>query len=87
MLSQLFLSADFKDCMRPCTESMKLHADDGRAIYTYIPFAGKSLQIYNEFVLTISRLNRDTNNSLAAVRLPIRKPGPHNSCGPVATLK
>ena len=51
------------------------------------PFAGKSLQIYNEFVLTVSRLNRDTNNSLAAVRLPIRKPGPHNSCGPVGTLK
>ena len=52
-----------------------------------IPFAGKSLQIYNEFVLTVSRLNRDTNNSLAAVRLPIRKPGPHNICGPVGTLK
>ena len=36
----------------------------------YIPFAGKSLQIYNEFVLTVSRLNRDTNNSLAAVLHP-----------------
>ena len=56
-------------------------------MYIVSPFAGKSLQIYNEFVLTVSRLNRDTNNSLAAVRLPIRKPGPHNSCGPVGTLK
>ena len=27
------------------------------------------------------------NNSLVAVRLPIRKPGPHNSHGPVGTLK
>ena len=51
------------------------------------PFAGKSLQIYNEFVLTVSRLNRDMNNSLAAVRLLIRKPGPHNSRDPVGTLK
>ena len=51
------------------------------------PFAGKSLQIYNEFVLTVSRLNRDMNNSLSAVRLLIRKPGPHNSRSPVGTLK
>ena len=51
------------------------------------PFGHKSLQIYNDFVLTVSRLNRDMNNSLAAVRLLIRKPGPHNSRGPVGTLK
>ena len=51
------------------------------------PFGHKSLQIYNDFVWTVSRLNIYMNNSLAAVRLPIRKPGPHNSCGPVGTLK
>ena len=51
------------------------------------PFGHKLLQIYNDFVRTVSRLNRDMNNSLAAVRLPIRKPGPHNSRGPVGTLK
>ena len=51
------------------------------------PFGHKLLQIYNNFVWTVSRLNRDMNNSLAVVRLPIRKPGPHNSRGPVGTLK
>ena len=52
-----------------------------------IPFAGKLMQIYNEFVLTVSRLNRDMNNSLAAVRPSMRKAGPHNSHGPIGTLK
>ena len=56
------------------------------------PFGHKLLQIYNDFVWTVSRLNRYMNNSLAAVRLPIRKPGPHmhNSRGRsrrVGTLK
>ena len=51
------------------------------------PFGHKLLQIYNDFVWTVSRLNRDMNNSLEAVRLPIKKPGPHNSRGPVGTLK
>ena len=58
-----------------------------RARDTYIPFGHKLLQIYNDFVWTVSRLNRDMNNSLEAVRLPIRKLGPHNSRGPVGTLK
>ena len=43
----------------------------------FSPFGHKLLQIYNDFVWTVSRLNRYMNNSLAAVRLPIRKPGPH----------
>ena len=43
------------------------------------PFSHKLLQIYNDFVWTVSRLNRDMNNSLAAVRLPIRKPGQSRS--------
>ena len=51
------------------------------------PFGLKSLQNYNDSVLTVTRLNGDMNDSLAAVRLPIRKPGPHNSCGPIGTLK
>ena len=38
----------------------------------------KSLQNYNDFVWTVTWLNGYMNYSLAAVRLPIRKPGPHN---------
>ena len=38
------------------------------------------------FVLTITRLNGDMNNSLTVVRLPIRKLGPHNSCGPIEVM-
>ena len=53
----------------------------------FIPFGHKLLQVYNDFVWTVSWLNRDMNNSLAAVRLPIRKPGPHNSRSHVGTLK
>ena len=61
---------------------------EGAAIIVlYNPFGHKLLQIYNDFVWTVSQLNRYMNNSLAAIRLPIRKPGPHNSCGPVGTLK
>ena len=48
-----------------------------------IPFVHKSLQNYNDFVLTVTRLNGYMNYSLAVVRLPIRKPGPHNSRGSV----
>ena len=50
--------------------------------HCFNPFSLKSLKIYNEIVLTVIRLNRDMNNSLSAVRLPIRKPGPHNVRGP-----
>ena len=53
----------------------------------YIPFVHKSLQNYNDFVWTVTRLNRDMNYSLAAVGLLIRKPGPHNSRGSVGPLK
>ena len=38
-------------------------------------------------VITTSEAWKDMNDSLPAVRLPIRKPGPHNSHGPVGTLK
>ena len=51
------------------------------------PFVHKSLQNYNNFVWTVTRLNGNMNYSLAAVRLPIRKPGPHNSRGSVGPLK
>ena len=52
-----------------------------------IPFVHKSLQNYNDFVWTVTWLNRDMNNSYSACRLPIRKPGPHNSRGSVGPLK
>ena len=38
----------------------------------YINPFHKSLQNYNDFVLTVTRLNGDMNYSLAVVRLPIR---------------
>ena len=41
----------------------------------YSLFVHRSLQNYN-FVWTV---NGDMSYSLAVVRLPIRKPGPHNS--------
>ena len=55
-------------------------SDTGRASWECMPYN-------NDFVWNVSRLNRDMNNSLAAVRLPIRKSGSHNSRGPVGTLK
>ena len=55
--------------------------------FLYIPFVHKSLQNYNDFVWTVTRLNRYMNYSLAAVGLLIRKPGPHNSRGSVGPLK
>ena len=30
-----------KDCMWPCTESMKRHADDGCTIHIYIPYIAR----------------------------------------------
>ena len=35
----------------------------GRSLVTLIPFVHKSLQNYNDFVRTVTRLNRDMNNS------------------------
>ncbi len=73
--------------------SLELHPSQMNKISGYVqciaynPFGHKLLQIYNDFVWTVSRLNRDMNKSLAAVRLPIRKPGPHNSRSPIGTLK
>ena len=54
---------------------------------SYIPFVHKSLQNYNDFVWTVTRLNGDMNYSLRRLGYRIRKPGPHNSHGSVGPLK
>ena len=51
------------------------------------PFVHKSLQNYNDFVWTVTQLNRYMNYSLAVVGLLIRKPGPHNSRGSVGPVE
>ena len=61
-------------------------------IHTYtlhvcIHFMHKSLQNYSDFAWTLTQLNGDINYSFMAVRLTIRKPGPHNGHGSVGPFK